>query len=112
MRHEIVLWLVDRPALAQCLEVGAEKIIVESIRMIPVELSTLVERERGEVLVVGIHVNERHRAGCQQLGDVSCHGRFARSGAPGNSDYQGFEHPAAKLRWRCLERIMPALEAT
>jgi hypothetical protein len=43
--EEVVLRLVDRLTPAQSFEVGAEQIIVERIRVIPVELPALVESE-------------------------------------------------------------------
>jgi len=60
MRDEIVLGFLDGLSFAECFEVRAQQVIVEGVRMVPVELFPLVEGEGGEVLVVRIHVDERH----------------------------------------------------
>ena len=57
----------------------AEQIVVEGVRMIPVELPALVECEGREILVVRVHVDERDRRGGEQFGDVPRDGRFARA---------------------------------
>jgi len=45
MRDEIVLGLVDRLALAEGFEMKAEQIVVERIRVIPIELPALVQSQ-------------------------------------------------------------------
>jgi len=45
MRDEIVLWLVDRLALGESLEMRAEQIVVERVRVIPIELPALVQSQ-------------------------------------------------------------------
>jgi len=86
MRDEIVLRFVDGHPPAERLKVRTQQVIIEGVGMIPVEFLPLVKREGGEVLVVGVHVNERHRRGREVLGDVPGHGRLTRSGAAGDSD--------------------------
>jgi len=105
--NEIVLRLLDRIPFAQRVEMLAQEVVVEGVRMIPVEFASLVERQGGEVLVVRVHVDERHRRSGEEVGDVPCDGGFARARPTGDSDYQRFKHPAPKLRCSRLERIMP-----
>jgi len=90
MRDEIVLRLLDGLPFAQRVEVRAQQAIVEGVGMIPVELLSLVERNVGEVLVVRVHVDERHGRCGEVLGDVPGNGGLARSRAAGDSDYQRF----------------------
>jgi len=42
---EIVLGLVDRFALAEGFEMGAEQVVVERIRVVPIEFAPLVQTE-------------------------------------------------------------------
>jgi len=112
MGDEIVLGLLDRLSFAQRFEVRAQQVVVESVRMVPVEFLPLVERKGGEVLVVCVHIDERNGRCRQKLGDIHGHGRLARSRAAGNSDYQGFHHRDPKLRFRCMECIMPRRHET
>jgi len=60
MRDEIILRLLDRLAFAERFEVRDQQVVVEGVGMVPVEFLSLVEGEGGEVLVVRIHVDERH----------------------------------------------------
>jgi len=69
--EEIVLRLVDRPTTAKSSQMRAEQIIVERIRVIPIDLSAVVECQCGEILVVGVHVDERYRRCREMIGDTS-----------------------------------------
>jgi len=97
VRHEIVFRLFDCLAPAECLEVRTQQVIVERVRMIPVEPLPLVEREGREVLVVGIHVDECHRRCRKQIRDVRRHRGLARARAAGDSDNERFQHADPNL---------------
>ena len=111
MRVKIILRLLDRSPFSERFQMSAEEIVVESIRVVPVELATLIQREGGEVLVVCVHVDERDRRCSQQLGYVSRDGGFAGARTSSDSDDQRFQHLDRKLRCPVLERIMPLLTA-
>jgi len=110
MRDEVVLGFLDCLALAQRFEVRTEQVVVERIRVIPVQLAPLVQRQRREILVIRVHVDERDGRCSQKIRDVSGDRRFARPRPAGDSNNQRLEHPAPKLRRRCMERIMPPSE--
>jgi len=60
MADEVVLGLVDRLSLAESIEVLAEQVVVERVRMVPVQFAAFIERQLGEIPVVGVHVDEHH----------------------------------------------------
>src|SRR5438309_3338747 len=54
--------------------------------MVVVQPLAVFEGEIGAVLVIGVVVDQRHRAGGQRRGDVRSDGRLAGSGAPGDPE--------------------------
>jgi hypothetical protein len=90
MRHKVVHRLLDRLAGRKMAELANEELPVERVRMIPVDLAPLVEREVRMVEVVRVHVDERDRLGVQRLCDIPGDGRFAGSRTTSNSDDKGF----------------------
>jgi len=45
MRHEVILRFVDRPSLAEGIEMSAEQIVIERVGMVPIELPALVQSQ-------------------------------------------------------------------
>jgi len=107
VRHEIVLGLVDRHSLRESDEMRAQQVVIERIRVVPIEFSSFGEGQTGEILVIRIHVDKRDGRRRQKFSDIFRDGRFSRSGSAGDSDYQRLEHSPPNLRWLSLERIMP-----
>jgi len=94
VRDEIIFRLVDRVPRAKCFEMLAEEVEVERIGMVPVQLPALIERQRSEIPVIRIHVDERDRRCRQQVGDVARDGGFPRPGSSGDPDYERLQHEA------------------
>src|SRR3954468_10776511 len=107
MGDEVVLRFFDRSSFAERVEVRTEQVVVERVRMVPVKLSPLVECQVREILVIGVHVDERDRGRSEKVRYVASDGRLSGPGAAGYPNDEWFQHRDPKLRGRRAERIMP-----
>lgn len=88
VRGEIVLGFLDRSSVRQGAHVLPQELPVDRVRVVEVDLAALVHREMRLTVVVGVHVNERHRRGAQRAGDVARDRGLARARPSGDSDQE------------------------
>jgi len=103
--YKVILRLFDRPPIAECSEMLAEKIVIEGVGVIPVQFPTLIEDEIRKVFVVRVHVDEYHRRCSEEIGDILCDSGLAGAGPSGDSDHQRLCHCHASYRsdvWNAL----------
>src|SRR5258706_578770 len=88
VRAHVVARHVHLAAAQQRLQMLAQEIAVEGVRMVEVPALALAQGEVVEVLVIGVLLDEEHGVAAQILRDRLCDQGLARAGPSGDADQE------------------------
>src|ERR1043165_1708674 len=87
VRLEVIKWQLNRFTHLQASHVIDEQFVVERVRMIEVCEAAVIERQIGEVAVVGVLLDENYFAGADRFKDAIRDGGLSRSRSTRNANY-------------------------